>query len=74
VKAGAAHKKRFEDWLVEVLRDHGATDPASVARQIIVLLDGAATVMLIHRDPAYVDVAADIAAAATINAVKEEPQ
>ncbi len=74
VKAGAAHKKRFEDWLVQALGDHGVTDPASVARQIIVLLDGAATVMLIHRDPAYVDVAADIAAAATNNAVKGKPQ
>lgn len=74
VKAGAAHKKRFEDWLVKVFSDHDVAKPATVARQIVVLLDGAATVMLIHRDPAYVRVAADIAAASIINAEKPKSQ
>lgn len=71
VKAGAAHKKRFENWLVQVLEDEDVPNSATVARQIIVLLDGAATVMLIHRDPAYVEVAGDIAAGSISNAMKQ---
>jgi len=34
-----------------------------IARQIVILLDGAATVMLIHRDVAYVEAAGETAAA-----------
>ena len=62
LKAGAAHKKRFEAWLDEVLTREGVGDAATIARRIVVLLDGAATVMLIHRDPAYVLAAGEIAA------------
>jgi hypothetical protein len=38
-------------------------DAARIARQIVILLDGAATVMLIHRDVAYVEAAGETAAA-----------
>ena len=62
LKAGAAHKKRFEAWLTDVLTREGVGDAANIARRIIILLDGAATVMLIHRDPAYVLAAGEIAA------------
>jgi AcrR family transcriptional regulator len=62
LKAGAAHKKRFEAWLDEVLTREGVNDAAIAARRIVILLDGAATVMLIHRDPAYVLAAGEIAA------------
>lgn len=61
VKAGAAHKKRFEAWLATELRDQGIPGPASLARQIVILLDGATTVMLIHRDLDYVDAAGQLA-------------
>jgi AcrR family transcriptional regulator len=61
VKAGAAHKKRFEAWLTHALRDEGVTGPATVARQIVILLDGAASMMLVHRDVAYVEAAGEIA-------------
>lgn len=71
VKAGAAHKKKFEDWLAQVLEAEDVPNSATVARQIVVLLDGAATVMLIHRDPAYVEVAGDIAAGSISNAMKQ---
>ncbi len=37
-------------------------DAGRVARQIVILLDGAATVMLIHRDVAYVEAAGETAA------------
>jgi AcrR family transcriptional regulator len=62
VKAGAAHKKNFEAWLSNVLAGEGIEDPELVARKIVVLLDGAASVMLIHRDPAYVEAAGAVAA------------
>ncbi|MBA7469203.1 hypothetical protein ES703_77464 [subsurface metagenome] len=63
IKAGAAHKKRFEAWMTDKLADDGVRDAEKIARQIVILLDGAATVMLIHRDAAYVETAGDVAAA-----------
>ncbi len=62
IKAGAAHKKRFEAWLTDALIKDGVGDAATIARRIVILLDGAATVMLIHRDPAYIEAAGDVAA------------
>jgi AcrR family transcriptional regulator len=63
LKAGAAHKKRFEAWLADALGRAGADNAADAARSIVVLLDGAAAVMLVHRDPAYVENAGMVAAA-----------
>jgi AcrR family transcriptional regulator len=63
LKAGAAHKKRFEAWLAGALTHAGTDNAAETARSIIVLLDGAAAVMLVHRDPAYVENAGAVAAA-----------
>lgn len=62
VKVGAAHKKKFEAWLSNVLDGENVKDAEVVARKIVVLLDGAASVMLIHRDPAYVEAAGAVAA------------
>jgi AcrR family transcriptional regulator len=62
LKAGAAHKKRFEAWLAEALAREAVGNAAAAARSIVVLLDGAATLMLIHRDPAYVEAAGAVAA------------
>jgi AcrR family transcriptional regulator len=62
VKAGSAHKKRFEAWLAETLEREGVGDSHALARTLIVLLDGAATIMLIHRDGDYVRSAGDVAA------------
>jgi AcrR family transcriptional regulator len=62
IKAGAAHKKRFEAWMADRLARDGVSDAAGIARQIVILLDGAATVMLIHRDIAYVETAGNVAA------------
>jgi AcrR family transcriptional regulator len=62
LKAGAAHKKRFEAWLADALAREGVGNAKAVARSIVVLLDGAASVMLVHRDPAYVEAAGAVAA------------
>jgi AcrR family transcriptional regulator len=62
LKVGAAHKKRFEAWLTGALVNEGVDDAATVARRIVILLDGAATVMLIHRDPTYIQAAGEVAA------------
>lgn len=61
VKAGAAHKKRFEEWLESELCDHGIPAAAALARQLVILLDGATTAMLIHRDLDYVVTAGQLA-------------
>jgi len=73
VKAGAAHKKRFERWLTDVLTEGDVRDAPNVARQVVLLLDGAATVMLIHRDSAYVRTAGALAAKAVATASSIAP-
>jgi len=62
LKAGAAHKKRFEAWLADALARERISNAKAAARSIVVLLDGAASVMLVHRDPAYVLAAGSVAA------------
>lgn len=62
IKVGAAHKKRFEAWLSGELRELGVPNAEAVARQVVILLDGASTVMLIHRDVSYIDAAGKLAA------------
>jgi len=63
VKIGAAHKKRFEAWLAERIAEAGCEDAAMRARQIALLMEGAFSTMLIHRDPDYIRVAGQTAAA-----------
>lgn len=54
IRAGAAHKKRFEAWLTEVCASEGIRQPEVMARRIAILLDGAFASSLIHRDTAYI--------------------
>lgn len=61
VKIGRQHKKRFECWLHERLAAEGVAAPAAVARGIMVLMEGAATIMLIHGDGTYVTSAGRLA-------------
>lgn len=62
LKAGASHKKRFEAWLADALARESIDNATAIARSIVVLLDGAAAVMLVHRDVAYVEAAGTVAA------------
>lgn len=72
IKIGARHKAGFERWLAGACAEHGAVAPEELARQIVLLMDGAFSVMLIHRDPAYVE-AAGRAAAALASAAQSRP-
>jgi len=60
--AARAHKKRVEAWLGSIFSEAGAGfDALPLARQIMLLLDGSFSTVLLHRDPSYMDAAADAA-------------
>ena len=52
---GAAHKKKIESWLAECLAANGIDNADAIARQIILLIDGAFAVVMLHRDPTYLN-------------------
>ena len=53
VDAARRHKIAFERWLAGDIDRAGHADAASLARMIMVLLDGAIARMLVQRDPIY---------------------
>ena len=59
----------MEAWLAGVIGADGRRKPDELARQIVILMDGAFSTMLIHRDPLYIE-AAGRAAAALVGARK----
>ncbi|KZK80338.1 putative HTH-type transcriptional regulator TtgW [Pseudovibrio sp. W64] len=61
VVVGAKHKKTFEAWLAERYTLAGLMEPEVLARRVVLLMEGAFSIMLIHRDPAYAEEAADTA-------------
>ncbi|NLS02234.1 TetR/AcrR family transcriptional regulator [Rhizobium sp. P32RR-XVIII] len=63
IKAGVAHKQRVEDWLTHVLEADGIPDARTLGRQIMLLLDGGFAVVLLRRDPSYMETAGEAAAA-----------
>ncbi len=55
---GRAHKKRVENWFCSVLVEAGAAGHAPLlARQVMLLMDGSFSVVLLHRDPSYMEAA-----------------
>ena len=63
IVAGRLHKKRVEDWLCSILDSPQDPELARpIARQLILLLDGAFSVVLLHRDASYMESAGDAAA------------
>jgi AcrR family transcriptional regulator len=62
LKVGARHKKKFERWLADEIAAEGLGEPILRARQLMILLDGTVTEMLVHRDPSYAEAAGRIAA------------
>ena len=69
VKIGAAHKKKFEEWLRATFAAEGIADPLQLARQILLLLDGSFAVVLLHRDPGYMETAGEAASSLTAAAM-----
>jgi AcrR family transcriptional regulator len=61
IRIGAAHKKKFEEWLRATFKAEGIADPLRLARQILLLLDGSFAVVLLHRDPGYMETAGEAA-------------
>ncbi|WDZ75411.1 helix-turn-helix domain containing protein [Ensifer adhaerens] len=62
IRIGAAHKKKFEAWMAETFAEAGASEPATLAKQILLLLDGSFAVVLLHRDASYMEMAGKAAA------------
>ncbi len=52
------HKRTVEDWLAERLRDLGTPEPEMRARELMLLMEGANCLMLIHGDRSYAKAAA----------------
>lgn len=61
IKIGAAHKKRFEEWLRATFERAGVTTGAALARHVVLLLDGSFAQVLLHRDPSYMEAAGEAA-------------
>jgi len=61
ITIGAAHKKKFEAWLRETFTAAGIAEAAKLSRQILLLLDGSFAVVLLHRDPSYMETAGEAA-------------
>jgi AcrR family transcriptional regulator len=61
IRIGAAHKKKFESWLRVIFEDAKIVDASELARQIVLLLDGSFAVVMLHRDPTYMDTAGEAA-------------
>lgn len=60
-RIAGTHKHTFEHWLQTQLAEAAVAEPETVARQLMVLLDGCITQILIHRDPAYATATAEAA-------------
>ena len=73
VKVAGGHKKKLEGWLATVIAADGVTEADRLARQVVLLMDGAFSAMLVHHDVAYIESAGDAAAALLDGAVRERP-
>jgi len=57
-RAAHHHKLEFENWIAERLAVAGAASPAERAREVVLLVEGANALILIHGDPSYAETAA----------------
>lgn len=62
VLMAADHKRRFEAWFAGELAAGGIVDAETVARQLVLLLEGAIALMLVHRETSYAGSAGKAAA------------
>jgi AcrR family transcriptional regulator len=73
IKIGAAHKKKFEEWLRVTFEAKGIRNGLQLARQIVLLLDGSFAVVLLHRDASYMETAGE-AAFSLVKAASRAPR
>lgn len=59
--AACRHKAEVEAWLAGELKRLGQARPQEFARQLMLLIEGSLSLVLIHQDPTYVRSAADAA-------------
>lgn len=52
-----AHKLAVQEWLRDGLEAEGWSDSETIARAILVLIDGTVAQLLMHRNPAYAEAA-----------------
>ncbi len=71
MKVGAAHKKKFEAWLGEEFKNREVKNSGDLARHIVLLMDGAFSTVLVHRDPEYLTSAGQAARLMVENSVKK---
>jgi len=62
-KAASRHKSKVENWLADRLERHGIATPDNIARQIMVLVEGAMSLSLIHGNTRYMESSAAAAKA-----------
>lgn len=62
MKVGSRHKANFEKWLAGEMSGRSILEPQTLAREIVLLMDGAFSIMLIHRNPDYIEAAGHAAA------------
>ena len=74
IRIGAAHKKKFEDWLRLTFAAEGIAAASVLARQILLLLDGSFAVVQLHRDPSYMETAGRAAHSLTAAALPARPK
>jgi len=70
MKVGAAHKKRFEAWMAAEFEQAGLEQAEGLARHMVLLLDGAFSTILVHRDAAYAEAAGEAAKALVAEALR----
>ncbi len=61
MKIARGHKKDFERWFAEMFAAEGIVEAEALARHVVLLLDGSFALVLLHRDPAYMEAAGDAA-------------
>lgn len=57
-QAASLHKHAVEAWLSSKLQTMGARNPQELSCQVVLLIEGALSLILIHRDPSYARAAA----------------
>jgi AcrR family transcriptional regulator len=70
IRIGAAHKKKFEQWLQQTFAAAGIANSAQLAQQVLLLLDGSFAVVLLHRDASYMETAGEAASTLVAAAIK----